>query len=104
MIAVSQAVLWPCLNNDDCTATDSHCGENGVCKCNEFDQVFSEDFTKCLKSSLYGDTCEESIQCNLMPSGASCKSEVCDCADGHTYVRGRCRPLNGLDQFCNTVG
>ncbi|CAD6995280.1 unnamed protein product [Ceratitis capitata] len=37
-----------------------------------------------------------------MPSGASCKSGVCDCADGYTYVSGRCRLLNGLDSICET--
>lgn len=103
LFVVSQAVWWPCLNNEDCTATDSYCGPGGLCQCNEFYQVFSGDYTKCLNASLYGDTCEDSNQCNLMPSGASCKSEVCDCVNGHTYVRGRCRPLNGLDQPCNTV-
>lgn len=38
-----------------------------------------------------------------MPSGASCKSGVCDCADGYTYVGGRCRILNGLNGTCETV-
>lgn len=37
-----------------------------------------------------------------MPTGAKCKSGVCDCADGETYVRGRCRKLNGLNQTCET--
>lgn len=38
-----------------------------------------------------------------MPSGARCRSGVCDCADGQTYVSGRCRPLNGLGESCDTV-
>ncbi|XP_030370219.1 uncharacterized protein LOC115620881 [Scaptodrosophila lebanonensis] len=37
-----------------------------------------------------------------MPTGANCKAGVCDCADGHNYVRGKCRPLNGLREPCET--
>ncbi|XP_039232402.1 prion-like-(Q/N-rich) domain-bearing protein 25 isoform X2 [Drosophila yakuba] len=37
-----------------------------------------------------------------MPTGASCKAGVCDCADGQNYLRGKCRPLNGLGESCET--
>ncbi|XP_073816208.1 uncharacterized protein isoform X2 [Musca autumnalis] len=37
-----------------------------------------------------------------MPAGAYCKSGVCACADDETYVHGRCRPLNGLNQYCDS--
>lgn len=73
------------------------------CECDSFETVLSSDLTKCLKTSLIGDKCEDTVQCNLMPSGASCKSGVCDCADGYTYVGGRCRLLKGLNGTCETV-
>ncbi|XP_061392061.1 uncharacterized protein LOC133327560 [Musca vetustissima] len=37
-----------------------------------------------------------------MPAGAYCKSGVCACADDETYVHGRCRPLNGLNSYCDS--
>ncbi|XP_037952078.1 prion-like-(Q/N-rich) domain-bearing protein 25 [Teleopsis dalmanni] len=99
----SKTVYWACETNDDCSADGATClEESKSCSCDEFDSVFSSDFSKCLKTSLFGDTCEETIQCNLMPSGANCKSGVCDCADGLSYVRGRCRPVNGLGQYCDS--
>uniref|UniRef100_A0A1I8M9G4 EGF-like domain-containing protein n=1 Tax=Musca domestica TaxID=7370 RepID=A0A1I8M9G4_MUSDO len=97
------AYYWPCEEDADCTATDSNCNPiRGQCECNDPTQVFSSDFSKCLKTSLYGDECEDSVQCNLMPAGAYCKSGVCACADDETYMHGRCRPLNGLNQYCDS--
>ncbi|KAM8705140.1 hypothetical protein ACLKA7_009580 [Drosophila subpalustris] len=97
------AVIWPCESDADCTADGSSCGpETSQCECSSFDTVFSENFAQCLKSSQIGDACQDSVQCNLMPTGASCKTGVCDCADGHTYLRGKCRPLNGLNEPCET--
>ncbi|XP_034486183.1 prion-like-(Q/N-rich) domain-bearing protein 25 [Drosophila innubila] len=97
------AVIWPCESDADCTADGSSCGpDSSQCECSSFDTVFSENFTQCLKSSQIGDACQDSVQCNLMPTGASCKTGVCDCADGQTYLRGKCRPLNGLNEPCET--
>ncbi|XP_067618257.1 uncharacterized protein [Eurosta solidaginis] len=103
LTAVTDALIWPCETNTDCTATTSFCStETSTCECDSFDTVITSDLTTCLKTSLFGDQCEDSVQCNLMPSGAKCKSGVCDCADGYTYAGGRCRLLNGLDSSCET--
>ncbi|XP_060648719.1 mucin-13 [Drosophila nasuta] len=97
------AVIWPCESDADCTADGSSCGtETSQCECSSFDTVFSENYTQCLTSSQIGDACQDSVQCNLMPTGASCKTGVCDCADGQTYLLGKCRPLNGLNEPCET--
>lgn len=99
------AVFWPCESEADCTADGSSCDlANGQCGCSTFDSVLAENFTQCLATSLIGERCDDSVQCNLMPTGASCKAGVCDCADGQTYLRGKCRPLNGLGESCDTVG
>ncbi|XP_013111250.2 prion-like-(Q/N-rich) domain-bearing protein 25 isoform X1 [Stomoxys calcitrans] len=99
----SNTFSWPCEGDADCSAQGSKCNiAYGRCECNDAESVFSSNFTQCLKGSLYGDECEESVQCNLMPSGTKCKSGVCACADDETYVRGRCRQLNGLNQYCDT--
>ncbi|XP_067618248.1 prion-like-(Q/N-rich) domain-bearing protein 25 isoform X2 [Eurosta solidaginis] len=103
ILTVTDALIWPCETNTDCTATTSFCStETSTCECDSFDTVITSDLTTCLKTSLFGDQCEDSVQCNLMPSGAKCKSGVCDCADGYTYAGGRCRLLNGLDSSCET--
>ncbi|KAH8330333.1 hypothetical protein KR067_001278 [Drosophila pandora] len=97
------AVFWPCESEADCTADGSSCDlANGQCGCSTFDSVLAENFTQCLATSLIGERCDDSVQCNLMPTGASCKAGVCDCADGQTYLRGKCRPLNGLGESCDT--
>ncbi|SPP87949.1 blast:Prion-like-(Q/N-rich) domain-bearing protein 25 [Drosophila guanche] len=99
----ASAVFWPCESEADCTADGSSCDlGNGQCECPNFDAVLSADFTRCLTTSHIGDTCDETVQCNLMPTGANCKAGVCDCADGHNYVRGKCRPLNVLGESCDT--
>ncbi|KAH8273172.1 hypothetical protein KR018_008539 [Drosophila ironensis] len=96
------AVFWPCESSEDCTADGSSCDlASGQCECSTFDAVFAENFTQCLATSLIGEKCDDSVQCNLMPTGASCKAGVCDCADGQTYLRGKCRPLNGLGESCD---
>ncbi|XP_054726669.1 prion-like-(Q/N-rich) domain-bearing protein 25 isoform X1 [Anastrepha obliqua] len=103
IIAVTDAAIWPCSSSSDCTAVKSTCNtETANCECDSFDYVLASNLTECLKTSLIGDQCEDTVQCNLMPSGASCKSGVCDCADGYTYVGGRCRLLNGLNSSCET--
>ncbi|XP_050339516.1 prion-like-(Q/N-rich) domain-bearing protein 25 [Bactrocera neohumeralis] len=103
ILAATDALIWPCASNDDCTALNATCSSaTASCECDSFESVFSSDLTTCLKTSLIGDKCEDTVQCNLMPSGASCKSGVCDCADGYTYVGGRCRLLNGLNGTCET--
>lgn len=102
---VAFAVLWPCESDTECTADGAICEpETSLCECPGFDTVFSEDYSKCLSTAQLGDACQDSVQCNLMPTGASCKTGVCDCADGQTYLRGKCRPLNGLNEPCETVG
>ncbi|EDW81729.1 uncharacterized protein Dwil_GK10857 [Drosophila willistoni] len=96
------AVFWPCESQEDCTADGSICDpDSSQCTCSTFDTVFSENFTECLTTSQIGDTCSDSVQCNLMPTGANCKAGLCDCADGQTYLRGKCRPLNGLGESCD---
>lgn len=65
--------------------------------------MFSSSFEQCLPAVLHGDACEDSNQCNLMPSGASCREGVCQCQDGLFYVRGKCRQLSYLDKPCNEV-
>ncbi|ALC45929.1 CG7381 [Drosophila busckii] len=95
------AVIWPCESSADCTADGSSCDpDTSQCKCLGFDTVFSANYTQCLRTSLIGDACQDTVQCNLMPTGASCKKGVCDCADGQTYLSGKCRPLNGLNEPC----
>ncbi|XP_064552949.1 uncharacterized protein LOC135438536 [Drosophila montana] len=97
------AVFWPCESDADCTAEGSSCDpDTSLCECSSFDEVFSENYTQCLTTSLIGDACQDSVQCNLMPTGASCKTGVCDCADGQIYLRGKCRPVNGLSEPCET--
>ncbi|XP_030558911.1 uncharacterized protein LOC115761319 [Drosophila novamexicana] len=97
------AVFWPCESDADCTADGSSCDpDTSLCECPSFDEVFSENYTQCLTTSLIGDACQDSVQCNLMPTGASCKTGVCDCADGQIYLRGKCRPVNGLSEPCET--
>ncbi|EDV93259.1 uncharacterized protein LOC6563417 [Drosophila grimshawi] len=97
------AVYWPCESDVDCTADGSSCDpDTSLCQCSSFDSVFSENFSQCLTNSLFGDACQESVQCNLMPTGASCKAGVCDCDVGQTYLRGKCRPVNGLNEPCET--
>ncbi|KAH8383764.1 hypothetical protein KR009_010403 [Drosophila setifemur] len=97
------AVFWPCESEADCTADGSSCDlASGQCECSTFDAVLAENFTQCLATAPIGDRCDDSVQCNLMPTGASCKAGVCDCADGQTYLRGKCRPLNGLGESCDT--
>ncbi|KAH8417616.1 hypothetical protein KR222_002816, partial [Zaprionus bogoriensis] len=97
------AVIWPCESDADCTADGASCDpETSLCECSGFDTVFSENYTQCLSTAQFGDACQDSVQCNLMPTGASCKTGVCDCADGQTYLRGKCRPLNGLNEPCET--
>ncbi|KAH8374701.1 hypothetical protein KR200_004192 [Drosophila serrata] len=99
----ASAVFWPCESEADCTADGSSCDlASGQCECSTFDAVLAENFTQCLATALVGDRCDDSVQCNLMPTGASCKAGVCDCADGQTYLRGKCRPLNGLGESCDT--
>ncbi|XP_055903504.1 prion-like-(Q/N-rich) domain-bearing protein 25 isoform X1 [Eupeodes corollae] len=101
LLKASQGLVWPCKSNEECTSEESTCSNFGTCQC-DFDHVFSLDYTKCLKTSLYSEKCEETGQCNLMPSGAKCNKGVCECNDGYTYVRGRCRLLNGLGNSCQT--
>ncbi|XP_039490369.1 prion-like-(Q/N-rich) domain-bearing protein 25 [Drosophila santomea] len=97
------AVFWPCESAADCTADGTSCDlASGQCECSTFDTVLAENFTQCLATSLIGEKCDDSVQCNLMPTGASCKAGVCDCADGQNYLRGKCRPLNGLGESCET--
>ncbi|TDG49000.1 hypothetical protein AWZ03_004485 [Drosophila navojoa] len=97
------AVLWPCESDADCTAAGSSCDpETNLCACSSFDQVFSDDYSECLNTALIGDACQATVQCNLMPTGASCKTGVCDCADGQIYLHGKCRPVNGLNEPCET--
>nr|NP_650242.1 uncharacterized protein Dmel_CG7381, isoform A [Drosophila melanogaster]AAF54878.3 uncharacterized protein Dmel_CG7381, isoform A [Drosophila melanogaster]AEW48263.1 FI17111p1 [Drosophila melanogaster] len=97
------AVFWPCETEADCTADGTSCDfASGQCECSTFDTVLAENFTQCLATSLIGEKCDDSVQCNLMPTGASCKAGVCDCADGQNYLRGKCRPLNGLGESCET--
>lgn len=100
----ASAVFWPCESEADCTADGSSCDlASGQCECSTFDAVLAENFTQCLATALVGDRCDDSVQCNLMPTGASCKAGVCDCADGQSYLRGKCRQLNGLGESCDTV-
>lgn len=95
--------IWPCNSDESCTAVSSYClVDKGNCVCN-FGNVFSSSFEQCLPAVLFGDACEDSNQCNLMPSGASCREGVCQCQDGLTYVRGKCRQLSLLNQPCNDV-
>lgn len=104
LILIILGSIWPCEGNESCTATNSYCLlEEGKCACNNFEQTFSSNFEKCLPAVLYGDKCEDSNQCNLMPSGASCKEGVCQCQDGFTYVRGKCRKLSLLNDHCDEV-
>ncbi|XP_037893024.1 prion-like-(Q/N-rich) domain-bearing protein 25 [Glossina fuscipes] len=98
----THALYWPCELNDNCTAENSVCiSATGQCECKEFDYVFSGDYTKCLKSALFGDKCREDIQCNLMPSAAYCKSGVCSCVDKETYIKGSCKQVSNLEQYCD---
>uniref|UniRef100_A0A1B0BJD5 EB domain-containing protein n=1 Tax=Glossina palpalis gambiensis TaxID=67801 RepID=A0A1B0BJD5_9MUSC len=77
----THALYWPCESNDNCTAENSLCiSATGQCECKEFDYVFSGDYTKCLKSSLFG---------------------VCSCVDKETYIKGSCKQVSNLEQYCD---
>uniref|UniRef100_A0A1A9WST9 EB domain-containing protein n=1 Tax=Glossina brevipalpis TaxID=37001 RepID=A0A1A9WST9_9MUSC len=102
LISETNSLYWPCESNDDCTANNSLCTfATGQCECKEFDYVFSGDYKKCLKSSLFGDTCEENTQCNLVPLTAYCNSGVCDCTGKESYIKGSCKQLSNLQQYCD---
>lgn len=62
-------------------------------------------FISLIQESLYGENCESSNQCSHMLTGSKCNS-VCECAEGYTYIRGRCRELIGLNSptACKEVG
>lgn len=51
---------------------------------------------------LNGDTCQESNQCSHMLTGSGCNG-ICQCAEGYTYIRGRCKKLVNLGSPCVEV-
>ncbi|CAD7084267.1 unnamed protein product [Hermetia illucens] len=95
----SQGVIWPCSSNADCPVTDTECSELGACQCAK-GYVFSEDLTRCLKAARFGEECEETSQCLISPSGTSCVSGTCQCAEGQQYIEGRCSKYSNLNEAC----
>lgn len=64
--------------------------------------TFAGNVSACIRESLYGESCHEDSQCAHMLTGSHCASNgVCECADGYTYVRGRCRQLAPLHAACH---
>lgn len=55
-----------------------------------------------LSESLYGESCSDSVQCSHMLSGGRCQNGVCTCVNGLIYLRGRCRNLVDLGEFCDS--
>uniref|UniRef100_A0A336MXT6 CSON002763 protein n=1 Tax=Culicoides sonorensis TaxID=179676 RepID=A0A336MXT6_CULSO len=96
------SVLWPCRDNLDCNSivANAKCSQYNYCYC-PAGYIFSSDVTECLKESAHGVACKDPVQCSHMLSGAICNNGSCDCADGYTYARGKCRKLAHLDSACS---
>lgn len=123
-------LYWPCDSDADCNTTKGALCLNNVCQCS-VGYVFSEDITTCIKGvysnsilhqkashadasvtmtknfkfiaeSLYGEECVASSQCSHMLTGSKCTG-VCECVEGYSYIRGRCKQLVELHSPCNQV-
>lgn len=92
-------LYWPCNSDTDCNTTEGAFCLNNVCQCS-VGYVFSEDITTCIKESLYGEECVASSQCSHMLTGSKCAG-VCECVEGYSYIRGRCKQLVELHSPCN---
>lgn len=96
-----QSITWPCDSTTNCTIVpEATCSPNTWnCRC-PAGYVFSSDVTQCIKESLHGETCQESVQCAHMLNGFEC-SGVCTCVEGFTYIQGKCRILSDLGGPCD---
>ncbi|GAB0090621.1 uncharacterized protein DMENIID0001_053610 [Sergentomyia squamirostris] len=101
----SVGVYWPCQQDQECNniVSNTYCSSYGNCEC-EAGFTFNAAVTRCLKESLYGESCEEGAQCSHMLTGAFCKDGTCTCEgdelEMRTYSRGRCRKFLQLYSEC----
>lgn len=98
-------VHWDCAQNADCAdVPQAFCAiALGECRC-PAGHTFAGNVTVCVPESLNGEPCDEDGQCAHMLTGAHCSANgVCECVDGYTYIRGRCRQLQPLHGRCNEV-